>query len=74
MTPMEQRLARRIHNQRAALRQNWEIVEIRADERQKRPLMPRLLRSALKHSNDTREAKATLTTLIVMLCLLGERP
>lgn len=74
MTPMEQRLARRIHNQRAALRQNWEIVEMRADERQKRPLMPRLLRSALKHSNATREAKATLTTLIVMLCLLGERP
>jgi hypothetical protein len=74
MTPMEQRLARRIHNQRVALRQNWEIVEMRADERQKRPLMPRLLKSALKHSAEAREAKATLTTLILMLCALEAKP
>ena len=70
MTPMEQRLARRIHNQRVALRQNWEIVEMRADFRAKEPLMPKLLVSAIKHCKEAREAKAALSTLIYMLALL----
>jgi hypothetical protein len=73
MTPMEQRLGRRIHNQRVALRQNWEIVEMRADWPKKQPLMPRLLTSALKHSKEAREAKSALTTLIFMLAISNRR-
>lgn len=43
MTPTEQRLARRIHNQRVALRQNWEIVEMRAGYKH----MPKEVRSRM---------------------------
>lgn len=71
MTPMEQRLARRIHNQRVALRQNWEIVEMRSGFAVRSEVRSRMLASATKHARDAREAKAALTTLIFMLTLLG---
>lgn len=71
MTPNEQKLARRIHNQQVALRDNWQIVEMRADYKKKSPIQTRLLTSALKHARGAREAKEALTSLIFMVCLLG---
>lgn len=73
MTPNEQRLARRIHNQRVALRENWQIVEMRAGYRLQQPNQSRLLASALKHSKRAREATEALNSLIFMLCLLANK-
>lgn len=49
----EYRLARRIHQQRVALRENWEIVEMRASHRRAWVRSP-LLRDMLKRGTKPR--------------------
>jgi DNA repair ATPase RecN len=52
------KLAARIHKQRVALRENWEIIEIRASYPRRKALMPRMLQCAIKHNQRAKAAEA----------------
>jgi hypothetical protein len=54
------KLERRIHNQRVALRNNWEIIEMRASYPNREEVRSRMLASALKWRNEAEKLKKLL--------------
>jgi hypothetical protein len=54
------RLERRIHNQRIALRQNWEIVEMRSGFAQPKEVRSRLLAGWCRAAREVRELRDRL--------------
>lgn len=54
------KLERRIHKQRVALRDNWQIIEQRANYKNRWPLMHYHLRMALDYAAENRMLKAQL--------------
>jgi PleD family two-component response regulator len=54
------RLERRIHNQRVALRQNWQIVDMRTGLAQPKEVRSRLLAGWSRASREARELRERL--------------
>lgn len=55
------KLARRIHNQRVSLRENWETIEMRASYPRRQALQKRMLACALEQNRQRLEAERQLS-------------